>query len=107
MLYQAIIIHTRPDTAYYAVNMLRRFIAHPTYSACRIAVRLLYTRFTVEYSVQKTRHELMLIDWTDSDWGREIDIRRSTTSNVVTLIRGLILYISYQQKIVTTSSTGS
>ena len=97
-------IHTRPDIAY-AVNMLCRFSAYPTYSACRAAVRLLhYIRSTVEYGIQYTGHELVLSGWTDSDWGGDIDTRRSTTGNVVTLAGGPISWISHLQKIVTTSS---
>jgi hypothetical protein len=56
LLYLA--INTRPDIAY-AVNVLCRFNATPTNSACRAAVRLLhYVKATLDYGIKDSKYRL-------------------------------------------------
>ncbi len=58
LLYLA--INTRPDIAY-AVNVLCRFNAKPTFSACRAAVKA-----TLEYGIQYSGHRFSPEGYADS-----------------------------------------
>ena len=95
LLYLA--INTRPDIAY-AVNVFCRFNANPKYGACRAAARLLlYVKVTVDYGIRYSGHQLNLEAYSDSDWGGDLDTRRSTTGNCVFMANGPISWVSRLQ----------
>jgi hypothetical protein len=101
LLYLA--INTRPDIAY-AVNVLCRFNAKPTFSACRAAVRLLhYVKATLDYGIQYSGHRLSPEGYADSDWGGDVDTGRSTTGYVLRLVNGPISWVSRLQSTVASS----
>jgi hypothetical protein len=88
LLYLA--INTRPDIAY-AVSVLCRFNNNPTFSACRGAVRLLYyIRRTLDYGIQYSGDQLYPEGWSDSDFGGDLDTRRSRTGSMMCLANGPI-----------------
>jgi len=102
LLYLA--IHTRPDIAY-AVNTLCRFNSNPTFSACRAAVRLLqYVRATVDYGIQYSGHQLKTEAYSDSDWGGDLDTRKSTTGYTLRIANGPV---SWSSKLQTTLASSS
>jgi hypothetical protein len=101
LLYLA--INTRSDIAY-AVNVLCRFNAKPTYSACRAAVRLLhYVKATLDYGIQYSGHRINPEGYADSDWGGDFDTGRSTTGYVLRLVNGPISWVSRLQSTVASS----
>jgi hypothetical protein len=101
LLYLA--INTRPDISY-AVNVLCRFNSSPTYSACRSAVRLLhYIKATLDYGIQYTGNHLNVEGWSDSDWGGDLDTRRSTTGYTVRIANGPVSWKSCLQSTLASS----
>jgi hypothetical protein len=102
LLYLA--INTRPDIAY-AVSMLCRFNNNPTFSACRCAVRLLYyVRRTVDYGIKYSGDQLNPEGWSDSDFGGDLDTRRSRTGCMFRMANGPVSWNSTLQQTLASSS---
>jgi hypothetical protein len=102
LLYLA--INTRPDIAY-AVSMLCRFNNNPTFSACRCAVRLLYyVRRTLDYGIKYSGDKLSPEAWSDSDFGGDLDTRRSRTGCMFRMANGPVSWNSTLQQTLASSS---
>jgi len=102
LLYLA--INTRPDIAY-AVSMLCRFNNNPTFSACRCAVRLLYyVRRTLDYGIKYSGDKLSPEAWSDSDFGGDLDTRRSPTGCMFRMANGPVSWNFTLQQTLASSS---
>ncbi|KAK8914337.1 hypothetical protein KSP39_PZI023872 [Platanthera zijinensis] len=100
---------TRPDIAQ-AVGVLSRYMAKPGkehWSAVKRVFR--YLRGTSDYSIcyegAETGRVLDVVGHVDSDWGGDLDSRRSTSGYVFTLFGGAISWMSRRQGVVALSST--
>ena len=98
---------TRPDIAY-AVSMLSRFMAQPTYRACMAVTRLLnYLSRTAHYGLvyhAEDGDELNMHAYSDSDWATCPITRRSISGTVVFMFGAPVSWMSRRQQIVATSS---
>jgi hypothetical protein len=89
---------TRPDIAY-AVSMLSRFMAQPTYRACMAVTRLLhYLSRTAHFGLVYNGDALDMHAYSDSDWVTCPVTRRSISCG------GPVSWMSHRQQIVATSS---
>jgi hypothetical protein len=97
---------TRPDLMF-AVNMIARFMEHPVESHMMAAKRILrYIKGTLELGILYKRGEQAdLIAYSDSDYGGDIDDRKSTSGYVFMLGSGTVAWSSRKQPIVTLSTT--
>ena len=102
LLYLA--VHTRPDIAY-AVNACARFSSRPTYTACRVLIRVLeYISNTYDVGITYRGHAMDLHGYSDSDWAGDLDTRRSTTGYLAFMAGGPIAWQSRLQTTVAVSS---
>nr|GEY53489.1 hypothetical protein [Tanacetum cinerariifolium] len=72
--------HTRPDISY-AVGLVSRFMEKPTSQHLKAVKHILrYVKGTVNYSIVYTKGsgEDIIIGYTDSDFARDVNDRRST-----------------------------
>jgi hypothetical protein len=97
---------TRPDLMF-AVNMIARFMEHPVETHMMAAKRILrYLKGTMELGIlYKKGESRKLLAYSDSDYGGDIDDRKSTSSYVFMLGSGAIAWSSRKQPIVTLSTT--
>jgi hypothetical protein len=97
---------TRPDLMF-AVNMIARFMEHPVESHMMAAKRILrYIKGTLELGIlYKKGEQADLIAYSDSDYGGDIDDRKSTSGYVFMLGSGAVAWSSRKQPIVTLSTT--
>ena len=119
-----IMLATRPDLAY-TVSTLSLYCSNPGPEHAIATQRVFrYLKKTVNTGIafEKTEHPAIdeailketkplgkglngLIGFTDSDWARDKELRRSTSGYLFTLYRGAISWKSARQKVVATSST--
>jgi hypothetical protein len=90
LLYSA--INTRPDIAY-SVGVLARFSTNPNFLAR-----------TPDVGIQFTGKSLNIFDYSDADWTRDLDSRRSTTGYIVYAASGPIAGKSRLQTTVAVST---
>jgi hypothetical protein len=97
---------TRPDLMF-AVNMIARFMEHPVESHMMAAKRILrYIKGTLELGIlYKKGEQADLIAYSDSDYGGDIDDRKSNSGYVFMLGSGAVAWSSRKQPIVTLSTT--
>jgi len=97
-------IHTRPDIAY-AVNACARFSNKPTFTACRVLIRILeYVSNTFDVGITYTGEIMNFHGFCDSDWAGDQDTRRSTTGFLVFMAGGPIAWQSRLQTTIAASS---
>jgi hypothetical protein len=97
---------TRPDLMF-AVNMVARFMEQPVETHMIAAKRILrYLKGTLDLGILYKRGESKnLIAYSDSDYGGDIDDRKSTYGYVFMLGSGAVAWSSRKQPIVTLSTT--
>ncbi|KAH6556110.1 hypothetical protein KP509_1Z204600 [Ceratopteris richardii] len=94
----------------FAINYLSRFMHNPSLSHWYSLKRCIrYLKHTKHHGIRFTRsfsHDppLELLGWSDSDWGGEIDTRKSTASGVFMLAGGAVAWFSKKQTSVALSS---
>ena len=100
------LIATRPDIVY-SVNLISRFMEHPTQLHLVAAKRILrYLKGTLGFGMfYKKGGKLKLIGYTDSDYAGDVEDRKSTSGYVFMLSSGAISWSSKKQPIVTLSTT--
>jgi hypothetical protein len=98
-------IHTRPDIAY-AVNACARFSNKPTFTACRVLIRILeYVSNTFDVGITYTGEIMNFHGFSDSDWAGDQDTRRSTTGFLVFMAGGPIAWQSRLQTTIIAASS--
>ncbi|GAU23238.1 hypothetical protein TSUD_172660 [Trifolium subterraneum] len=99
---------TRPDIMF-AVNLIaRRFMEHPVESHMMAAKRVLrYIRGTLELGImyKKEKQEARFLAYSDSDYGGDLEDRKSTSGYVFKIGSGAVSWSSKKQPVVTPSST--
>jgi len=95
---------TRPDIAFFCASC--QFMQNPMMSHFTTVKRILrYLKGTMQLGLSYTRGDLQLKAFSDADWARDLNDRRSTTGLVVFLGNNLISWSSKKQQIVSRSST--
>ncbi|KAI9165514.1 hypothetical protein LWI28_015473 [Acer negundo] len=96
---------TRPDVLY-GVGLVSRYMETPDQSHLNAAKRILrYIKGTLNDGILYTRCEdCRLIGYSDSDWGRDLDERKSTTGFTYFMGDTAFTWSSKKQAIVTLSS---
>ena len=105
LLYVAIAI--RPDIAQ-AVGVVSKFNSKPSQIHLTAAKRILrYLKGTSDLVLkfEKSEKGCNLIGYSDSDWARDNDDRRSTTGNLFQLAGGPISWLSKKQSVVALSTS--
>ena len=97
---------TRPDLMF-VVCLIARFMSDPKEEHFLIAKRILrYLKGTLEFGIfYKRSQEMKLIGYTDSDYARDVNDRKSISGYVFLLNGAAICWSSRKQAIVTLSST--
>lgn len=97
---------TRPDLMF-VVCLISRFMSDPKEEHMMIAKRVLrYIKGTLDFGMFYGRSsKLNLVEYTDSDYARDVDDRKSTSGYVFLLNGAAICWSSRKQDIVTLSST--
>jgi hypothetical protein len=97
---------TRPDLMF-AVNLIARFMEHPVETHLMAAKRIMrYIRGTLKLGIlYKRGKQAELIAYSDSDYGGDVDDRKSTSGYVFMLGFGAVSWSSRKQPIVTLSTT--
>lgn len=97
---------TRPDIMF-VVCLLARFMAEPKEEHMVVAKRVLrYLKRTLEFGIFYGRSsQTELVGYTDSDYARDVDDRKSTSGYVFLLNGAAVCWSSRKQAIVTLSST--
>jgi hypothetical protein len=98
--------NTRPDICY-AVSNVARYMAAPQIPHYQAAKRILrYLRGTADFGLLfPSNNSELLHTYTDADWGRDIDTRRSTSGILHKLGSAPIFWTSRLQPTVSLSST--
>lgn len=98
--------NTRSDICY-AVSLCSRYMADPSYLHLKAAKRILrYVCGTVNFGIHYfSTDSVKLIGFSDSDWGSNLDDRKSTSGNCFSLGIGLVTWSSKNQATVALSST--
>ncbi|KAG6526877.1 hypothetical protein ZIOFF_008964 [Zingiber officinale] len=96
---------TRPDILY-AVGLVSRYMEDPTTTHLKIAKRILrYIKGTIDFGLfYSTSNHFKLEGYSDSDWGGDIDDRKSTTGFVFFMGDTTFTWMSKKQPIVTLST---
>ncbi|KAG6523782.1 hypothetical protein ZIOFF_013669 [Zingiber officinale] len=96
---------TRPDILY-AVGLVSRYMEDPTTTHLKIAKRILrYIKGTIDFGLfYSTSNHFKLEGYSDSDWGGDIDDRKSTTGFVFFMGDTAFTWMSKKQPIVTLST---
>ncbi|XP_073219605.1 secreted RxLR effector protein 161-like [Cicer arietinum] len=96
---------TRPDMMY-VVCLISRYMANPKEKHMQIAKRALrYLKGTLDFGLFYRRKISKLLAYTDSDYARDVDDRKSTSGYVFMLSEAAMCWSSKKQAIVTLSST--
>lgn len=98
---------THPDLSY-AVNTVSQFQANPTtdhFSAVKKILR--YVKGTMDYGLKFSRGSSTLIGYSDSDWARCLDTRRSIYGYSIFLGPNLVSWSAKKQPTVSRSSCES
>ncbi|XP_036347223.1 secreted RxLR effector protein 161-like [Rhagoletis pomonella] len=103
LMFAAIV--TRPDISY-AVGEVSRFMDNPKPSHVSAVKRILrYLNGTAERGIQYSGPSTTLKGYSDSDFARDVDTRKSTTGYVFLVGGGVITWKSHRQKTVALSTT--
>lgn len=98
---------TRPDIAY-AVSTLSQFAHNPDETHWKALKRVFrYIRGTLDVTIKyksDTSGRLQLLGYSDSDWGGDLETRKSTSGYVFQLANGPVSWCSKRQKTVALSS---
>ena len=96
---------TRPDIMH-AVSLISRFMEKLKEAHWQAAKRILrYVNGTKEYGILYTSSEsFMFTGYTDSDWARSVDDRKSTLGYVFHLGSGAVLWASKKQPVLSLST---
>ena len=95
---------TRPDLAF-AVSMISRFSSNPTKTHMKAVKRVFrYIQGTLSMSLVFRGSIQPLVGYTDSDWARDPDTRRSTSGYVFNLGSVAVSWSSKRQPTVSLSS---
>lgn len=96
---------SRPDILY-GVGIISRFMESPTSSHMKAAKRILrYIKGTLDYGLlYSSSKNFNLVGYSDSDWGGDMDDRRSTTGYLFSLGNAAFTWCSKKQPIVTLST---
>ncbi|CAH9069840.1 unnamed protein product [Cuscuta europaea] len=96
---------TRPDILF-GVGLVSRFMEAPTTTHLKAGKRILrYLKGTTEYGLFYSSYdEFKLVGYSDSDWGGDIDDRKSTTGFVFYMGNTAFTWVSKKQPIVTLST---
>ena len=99
---------TRPDLSY-AVNQLSQFLHSPTVDHFRAVKRLLrYVKGTLSFGLTYNRsNKSSIIGYSDADWARCLDTRRSTYGYSIFLGGNLVSWSAKKQPTVSRSSCES
>ena len=98
---------SRPDITF-AVNSLARFSNSPTKTHWSCVKRVIrYLKGTIDFGITFSGSDLSLVGYCDSDWGGELDERRSTSGYVFSLNDGPIAWGSRLQSFSELSSAGA
>ncbi|KAJ0474222.1 putative RNA-directed DNA polymerase [Helianthus annuus] len=99
---------TRPDLSY-AVNQLSQFLHSPTVDHFRAVKRLLrYVKGTLSFGLSySSSHPPDIIGYSDADWARCLDTRRSTYGYSIFLGGNLVSWSAKKQPTVSRSSCES
>ncbi|XP_052478925.1 uncharacterized mitochondrial protein AtMg00810-like [Gossypium raimondii] len=97
--------HTRPNISY-SINKVAQYMQNLIDSHWVVVKRILrYLRGTLDYGLMFTSGKMMnLIACTDTDWGSDVDDRRSTSSHCVLLRPNIISWSSKKQKSISRST---
>lgn len=102
-----IMVATRPDIAY-AVSLLARFMSNPTREQLNAAINILkYLLRTQDLTVvfeRQSMDDYNLVAYSDSDWGGNLDNRRSRSGGLILLGNTPIYWSSNIQTLVALSS---
>jgi len=102
-----IMLTTRPDIAF-AVTTLARFLSKPMSFHLEAAKHLVrYLRYTREYALEYRRNawkDYTVLAYSDSDWGANLDNRRSQTGGAIFLGTHIIVWLCNIQPTVSLSS---
>jgi len=98
--------NTRPDISY-TVHVISRFMQAPRMSHFKLALRVLrYLKGVPGLGILIPKgNSLVLSAWSDADWGKCLDTRRSVTGYAIFLGKSLISWKSKKQTTVSKSST--
>jgi hypothetical protein len=96
---------TRPDI-FYRVGHVSRYMESPTIIHFKAAKRILrYIKGTIDFGLlYPSSNEFKLVGYSDSDWGGDVDDRKSTTGFVFYLGISAFTWSSKKQQIVTLST---
>ncbi|KAI3780486.1 hypothetical protein L2E82_10467 [Cichorium intybus] len=99
---------TRPDISY-AVNQVSQFLQAPTVSHYQCVKRILrYVKGTLGFGLTFTRpHQTSILGYSDADWARCIETRRSTYGYSIFLGGNLVSWSAKKQPTVSRSSCES
>lgn len=100
------LVHTRPDIAY-SVGIVSRYMERPTKVHMNAVKRILrYIKGTLQYGLiySKEKEGNVLIGYSDSDLGGDLDDRKSTGGVVFYLNESIITWVSQKQRCVALSS---
>ena len=96
---------TRPDILY-AVGVVSRYMELPTTTHMKAAKRILrYIKGTINFGLYySTSNDYKLVGYSDSDWGGDVDDRKSTSGFVFYIGDTAFTWMSKKQPIVTLST---
>ncbi|XP_071695131.1 secreted RxLR effector protein 161-like [Rutidosis leptorrhynchoides] len=95
---------TRPDICF-AIGMVSRYQSNPCLTHWKAVKRILrYLKGTSNYSLCYEGNDLQMRGYTDADWGRGMDKRKSTSGFVFLLNKGTISWSSKKQSCIALST---
>ncbi|XP_038891618.1 secreted RxLR effector protein 161-like [Benincasa hispida] len=97
---------TRPDLMF-SVSLLSKFMASPKGSHWKAGKGVLrYILGTVDHEIHYKRNvDNVLVGYSDSDWGGNVDDFKSTSGYVFNISSGVVLWASKKQDVVALSTT--
>ena len=97
--------NTRLDLQF-SVSLVARYMSDPSFVHLKaVKIILRYVKGTTKYGIHYTcNSKLQLIGFSNSDWGNNLDDRKSTSGNCFSLGLGLISWSFEKSSIVALSS---
>ncbi|XP_065628547.1 secreted RxLR effector protein 161-like [Quercus suber] len=97
-------MYTRLDICY-AVGLVSRFQSNPGLAHWKAAKRILrYLKGTADYVLCYHGSDLRMIDYSDANWGSDLDERKSTSGYAFLLNNGAITWSSKKQPCISLST---